>query len=204
MSIWKLSRVSNLHRPTAELPHTLQHYQLYRKKKPKNHPRILPNLCLLLQCLKCSCLELSALPLSQEGEFSQQLQKVLYCKLWFNLQLRSPAHLQCKPTCQTAFCEVRRGHSSALPTVLRGQKHLAQAEQAAGEVVQRSHSKVHGISFTNGISHNRQFISLRCAIKARTEQALTLVLENHKEKQITRKAKNARNCLFLLYHWLLI
>lgn len=128
----------------------------------------MPNLCILLQCLKHSCLELSALPLSQEAAFSQQLQKLLYCKLRFNLQLKSPAHLQCKRTCQTAFCEVRHGHSSALPTVLRGQKHLAEAEQAAVEVVKRSHSKVHEISFINGISHNLQFISPQCTITART------------------------------------
>lgn len=134
----------------------------------QTNPRILPNLCLLLPRLKHSCLEVSNLPLSQEGTFSQQLQKLLYCKLWFNLQLGSSAHLQCKLTCQTAFCEVRRRHSSALPTVLRGQEHLAPAEQAAGEVLKRSHSKVHEISFTNGIGHNLQFISLQCTIKART------------------------------------
>lgn len=151
MSILKaISRVANLHRPVAEFLHTLTSSIIsYTCKKT---PRILPNLCLLLQCLKHSCLELSALPLSQEAAFSQQLQKLLYCKLWFNLQLKSPAHLQCKLTCQTAFCEVRHRHSSALPTVLRGQKHLAEAEQAAVEVVKRSHSKVHEISFTNGIT----------------------------------------------------
>lgn len=129
-------------------------------KKKKKQP--LPNLCFLLQCLKRSCLKLSTLPLSHEGAFSQQLHKLLYCKLWFNLQLRSPAHLQCKLTCQTAFCEARRRLSSALPTVLRGQEHLAEAEQPVVEVVKRSHSKVHEISFTNGISHNLQFISLQC------------------------------------------
>lgn len=105
---------------------------------------------------------LPTLPLSHEGAFSQQLHKLLYCKLWFNLQLRSPAHLQCKLTCQTAFCEARHRLSSALPTVLRGQEHLAEAEQPAVEVVKRSHSKVHEISFTNGISHNLQFVSLHC------------------------------------------
>lgn len=131
VSIWKLSRVTKSHRPIAEFPHTLRHYQLYLKKnqKTQQNSRILPNLCLLLQGLKHSCLELSILPLSQEGAFSQQFQELLYCKLWFNLQLRSPAHLQCKLTRQTAFCEARHGHSSALPTVLRGQKHLAEAEQ---------------------------------------------------------------------------
>lgn len=204
VSIWKLSRVANLHRPIAEFLHPLQHYQLYLKKNKQTNPRILPNLCLSLQCLKRSCLELSNLPLSQEGAFSPQLQKLLYCKAWFNLELRSPAHLQCKLTCQTAFCEGRRGHSSALPTVLRGQQHLAQAEQAAGEVMKRSHSKVHEISVTNGIRHNLQFILLQCAIKARTTEAPTWVLENHNEKQITRKVRNARNCLLHLYHWLLM
>lgn len=136
------------------------------------------------------------MPLSQEVVSSPQLQKatcstsqLLHCKLQFNLQFKNSAHLQSKLTCQTAFCKARHRHTSLLPTPLCGQKHLAGAEQTAGELLRRSHSKVHEISFTNSISHTLQFIAPRCTITAMTAQTLTSVLENHNEKQITEKTE---------------
>lgn len=162
-----------MHRQIAEFTHT--HSPPAQLAILAKNPRILPNFCTLLPYLKRLCLKLTALPLSQEVAFSQQLQKgtcstsqLLHCKLQFNLQLKSPAHLQCKLTCQTAFCEVRHRHTSPLPTLLRGQEHLAEAEQTAVEVVRSSHSKVHEISFTNGVSHNLQFIAPQCTITAMT------------------------------------
>lgn len=128
--------------------------------------------------------------------FSQQLQKAMcstsslpHCKLQFNLQFKNPVPLQCKLTCQAAFCEARCRHTSPLPAPQHWQKHLAEAEQTAAEVVRRSRSKVHQISFANSISHNLQFIAPRCTITAMTAQTVTLVLENHNEKQITEKTE---------------